>query len=111
MGGGILNPPFINKNATVSYFFCGNLRISASFPNVFCFRSLFPNHEEKLSSNVSTLQGLRFIYVFLLLKYTKQDKCPTTYVAPLLWPSVGVKPNTWKSWGFGVLQDSRMFRA
>jgi hypothetical protein len=26
-------------------------------------------------------------------------------------PSVGVKPNTWKSWGFGVLWDSRMFRA
>ncbi len=24
---------------------------------------------------------------------------------------VGVKPNTWKSWGFGVLRDSRMFRA
>jgi hypothetical protein len=28
-----------------------------------------------------------------------------------LWPSVGVKLNTWKSWGFGVLRDSRMFRA
>jgi hypothetical protein len=24
---------------------------------------------------------------------------------------VGVKPNTWRSWGFGVLRDSRMFRA
>jgi hypothetical protein len=24
---------------------------------------------------------------------------------------VGVKPNTWKKWGFGVLRDSRMFRA
>jgi hypothetical protein len=23
----------------------------------------------------------------------------------------GVKPNTWKSWGFGVLRDSRMSRA
>jgi hypothetical protein len=32
-------------------------------------------------------------------------------VAPLLWPSVGVKPNTWKSWKLRVLQDSRMFRA
>jgi hypothetical protein len=32
-------------------------------------------------------------------------------VATLLWPSVGVKPNTWKKWGFGVLRDSRMFRA
>jgi len=33
------------------------------------------------------------------------------YVATLLWPSVGVKPNAWKKWGFGVLRDSRMFRA
>ncbi len=33
------------------------------------------------------------------------------YVATLTWPSVGVKPNTWKSWGFGVLWDSRMFKA
>jgi hypothetical protein len=32
-------------------------------------------------------------------------------VATLFWPSVGVKPNTWKKWGFGVLRDSRMFRA
>jgi hypothetical protein len=31
-------------------------------------------------------------------------------VATLLWPSVGVKPNTWKKWGFGALRDSRMFR-
>jgi hypothetical protein len=28
-----------------------------------------------------------------------------------LWPSVGVKPNTWKSWRFKVLRDSQMFRA
>ncbi len=34
----------------------------------------------------------------------------TKTVATLTWPSVGVKPNTWKSWGFGVLRDSRMFR-
>jgi hypothetical protein len=27
-------------------------------------------------------------------------------VATSLWPSVGVKPNIWKSWGFGVLRDS-----
>ncbi len=32
-------------------------------------------------------------------------------VATLTWPSVGVKPNTWKSWGFGVLRNSRMLRA
>jgi hypothetical protein len=37
----------------------------------------------------------------------------TTYVhvAPLLWPSVGVKLNIWKKLGFGVLRDSQMFRA
>jgi hypothetical protein len=35
----------------------------------------------------------------------------TVTVATLTWPSVGVKPNTWKSWGFGVLRDSRAFRA
>jgi hypothetical protein len=33
------------------------------------------------------------------------------FVATPLWPSVGVKPNTWKSWGFGVLRDSWMFKA
>jgi hypothetical protein len=27
-------------------------------------------------------------------------------VATLLWPSVRVKPNTWKKWGFWVLRDS-----
>jgi hypothetical protein len=32
-------------------------------------------------------------------------------VATLLWPSVGVKPNTWKKGGVGVLRDSRMLRA
>ncbi len=33
------------------------------------------------------------------------------FVATPLWPSVGVKPNTWEIQGFGVLRDSRMFRA
>jgi hypothetical protein len=33
------------------------------------------------------------------------------YVATPLWPSVGVKPNTWKSCEFGILWDSRMFKA
>jgi len=33
------------------------------------------------------------------------------HVATPLWPSVGVKPNTWKSWRLGVFRDSRMFRA
>ncbi len=32
-------------------------------------------------------------------------------VATPLQPSVGVKPNTWKSWRLGVFRDSRMFRA
>jgi hypothetical protein len=42
---------------------------------------------------------------------SKQMPLMTFSVATLTWPSVGVKPNTWKSWGFGVLRDSRMFRA
>jgi hypothetical protein len=33
------------------------------------------------------------------------------HVATPLWPSVGVKPNTWKSWRLRVFRDSRMFRA
>jgi hypothetical protein len=32
-------------------------------------------------------------------------------VATPLWPSVGVKPNTWKSRRLRVFRDSRMFRA
>jgi hypothetical protein len=37
---------------------------------------------------------------------------PLVYsVTTPLWPSVGVKPNTWKSWRLGVFQDSRMFIA
>jgi hypothetical protein len=39
------------------------------------------------------------------------SKLQSMFVATPLWPSVGVKPNTWKSWGLGVLRDSRMFRA
>jgi hypothetical protein len=35
----------------------------------------------------------------------------TFCVATPFWPSVGVKPNTWKSWELGVLRDFRMFRA
>jgi len=35
----------------------------------------------------------------------------TPTVATPLWPSVGVKPNTWKSWRLRVFRDSRMFRA
>jgi hypothetical protein len=37
--------------------------------------------------------------------------CKGYIVATLLWPSVGVKPNTWKKWGVGVLRDFQMFRA
>jgi hypothetical protein len=31
-----------------------------------------------------------------MMVYVHKSAC--IYVAPLLWPSVGVKPNTWKSW-------------
>jgi hypothetical protein len=42
---------------------------------------------------------------------TPSDTPDTEGVATVTWPSVGVKHNTWKSWGFGVLRDSWMFRA
>jgi hypothetical protein len=51
----------------------------------------------------------------LIASRTKDDRrynVPTADdVATLTWPSVGVKPNTWKELGFGLLRDSRMFRA
>jgi hypothetical protein len=43
--------------------------------------------------------------------FSKVSKTNAICVATPLWPSVGVKPNTWKSWRLGVFQDSRMFRA
>jgi hypothetical protein len=48
---------------------------------------------------------------------TRRDSFPMPLVEDIisvttpLWPSVGVKPNTWKSWRLGVFRDSRMFRA
>jgi hypothetical protein len=51
-----------------------------------------------------------FLYTFTRTCINPISK-HTTFVATLLWPSVGVKPNTWKKRGFGVLRDSRMFRA
>ncbi len=44
------------------------------------------------------------------LQHKQASKFMVNNVATLTWPSVGVKPNTWKSWGFGVLRDFRMFR-
>jgi hypothetical protein len=55
-------------------------------------------HKNKAASRQTSLQAAR-------------KKHFTPLVATPLWPSVGVKPNTWKSWRFGVLRDSRMFRA
>jgi hypothetical protein len=48
---------------------------------------------------------------FIWLNVTKNALMNEWHVTTLTWPSVGVKPNIWKSWGFGVLRDSRMFRA
>ncbi len=53
------------------------------------------------------------LYLISLLTFYFLETSHSTLfhcVATLTWPSVGVKPNTWKSWGFGVLRDSRMFR-
>jgi hypothetical protein len=35
---------------------------------------------------------------YYLARLYSQVQLTGVYVAPLLWPSVGVKPNTWKSW-------------
>jgi len=55
----------------------------------------FPKNGKKIAKAFETI---KFIKKLMLI------------VATLLWPSVGVKPNTWKKRGFGVLRDSRMFR-
>jgi hypothetical protein len=45
--------------------------------------------------------------LFLGTPKLESRNCPEIVpVATLTWPSVGVKPNTRKSWGFGVLRDS-----
>jgi len=54
-------------------------------------------------------EGIFEVEVISNLSIPQNNK--TISVATPLWPSVGVKPNTWKSWRFGVLRDSRMFRA
>jgi hypothetical protein len=41
-----------------------------------------------------------------VVEHVQQTHTQPSFVATLTWPSVGVKPNTWKSWGFGVLRDS-----
>jgi hypothetical protein len=46
-----------------------------------------------------------------LMMYVATSLIHKVVVATPFWPSVRVKPNTWKSWRFGVLRDSRMFRA
>jgi hypothetical protein len=54
------------------------------------------------------LSNLLQITIWLKVDFEFQN---VHVVATPLWPSVGVKPNTWKSWRLGVLRDSRMFRA
>jgi hypothetical protein len=64
-------------------------------------------HWDDISFSVNSQRIKRFdqyFNSFLIYNHTH-------IVVTLTWPSVGVKPNTWKSWGFGVLRDSRMFRA
>ncbi len=54
---------------------------------------------------------MKGIQIFVLKGFCIVYMCVKSIVATPLWPSVGVKPNTWKSRGFGVLRDSRMFKA
>jgi hypothetical protein len=53
------------------------------------------------------LISLTSFWGFVSPTYTTLSWCfrlKASGVATLLWPSVGVKPNTWKKWGFGVLR-------
>ncbi len=72
--------------------------IMKDFHNVLIFWGFFLVFCKK--SNAKILFYFNFIWCDLRI-----------HVATLLWPSVGVKPNIWKKWGFGILRDSRMFRA
>ncbi len=82
----------------------------------------FSGRIEKLSRRPCIISLREFKATFSIVVYELEFKYGANYietfafknwliVATLTWPSVGVKPNTWKSWGFGVLRDSRMFRA
>ncbi len=56
-------------------------------------------------------QSPRAWYQRIDMFFTHECFSRSQAVATLTWPSAGVKPNTWKSWGFGVLRDSQRFRA
>jgi len=66
------------------------------------FSGRFPPRHSGAQLTLGAIHHKQILYV---------DDQAAHYVATLTWPSVGVKPNTWKSWGFGVLRDSRTFRA
>jgi hypothetical protein len=72
--------------------------------------------DHMISAKLSNLKTNRLAHE-TVTSYMVHGPCGTTFpnapciVTNPLWPSVGVKPNTWKSWRFGVLRDSRMFRA
>jgi hypothetical protein len=68
----------------------------------------FKTVERKLSHQADATQRQKHVFNAVLRNFAGKEGVS---VATPLWPSVGVKPNTWKSWGFGVLRDSRMFRA
>jgi hypothetical protein len=94
-----------------------SLNFGPSFGHNLCFK--YPNGSCNLNLDIYVSRAfqwynelfnpMNFDPCSCLLKIQKSIK--TSTVATLAWPSVGVKPNTWKSWGFGVLRDSRMFRA
>jgi hypothetical protein len=76
----------------------GTLDLHASLINIHHNTSLKSILEDDSISSIS-----RFHICFCLSKGIG--------VATPLWPSVGVKPNTWKSWRLRVFWGSRMFRA
>jgi nucleoside-diphosphate-sugar epimerase len=69
------------------------------------------NHEASQLLPTNPYLATKAGVAMLVMTYGCSYGLPIITVATPLWPSVGVKPNTWKSWRLGVFRDSRMFRA
>jgi len=87
-----------------------------TFPSTFPFKHMNCTiFYVSSSSNIKTIWHEALLYPLWVQIYGDywyfMKRNHILCVATLTWPSVGVKPNTWKSWGFGVLRDSRIFRA
>jgi hypothetical protein len=53
--------------------------------------------EEVININIELFNFMFLWKCIIVTQWELKLKCFIYNVAPLLWPSVGVKPNTWKS--------------